>query len=405
MHRTHRHLPVRLRAAAIAPVMALEAALQPLRPRVRGFRGWVAETAIRLSSLTGWEDVEVLSALDPLLEGKRFAFIGENDHWVHEKYPYRLLLIRYLHSRGWRAVGEELSFSDGVRVDRYLVGGDPSELDRVVTYGYRGCARGDRDDSPRGALRGMRERHPAAMGTEQKEFARALRSLARVDDEAAEGPLRFFGFDVDYEPGAAYELLEQVLATAASDGAVVRLRGALDRVLGETLAEEVERLDRACVLLEERRDALEQVLGPTGFATLRRLVRTAAISHRYVQMIQAAVTFEDLRPAMALRERLMLEHVEYAVSLGRPGEKVALVGQNLHLARDSRNATRARSSPCGCWRTGVGTPVRFLRPRAGCAASAAPSTPSWRARAQLRVAASCFSRVRWTREPRFCPGR
>lgn len=47
------------------------------------------------------------SVLDELADRCRVAFIGEMDHFVAEKTPARLLVCRYLASRGWRWFGEE----------------------------------------------------------------------------------------------------------------------------------------------------------------------------------------------------------------------------------------------------------------------------------------------------------
>lgn len=107
-------------------------------------------------------DVGKLAVLDDSLTGKRVVYLGEEDHWVREKTEYRLLLLRYLFSRGWRFVGEELGRSDGVRLDRYLETGDESWLARMATHGYRGALRSDRDDKPTGLLKDSAVRYPTA---------------------------------------------------------------------------------------------------------------------------------------------------------------------------------------------------------------------------------------------------
>ena len=68
------------------------------------------------------------AALDRMLAGKRFVFLGEPDHFIVEKYPFRLLLIQHLFGRGWRHVGMETGRSVGWCVDRYLETGDASQL-------------------------------------------------------------------------------------------------------------------------------------------------------------------------------------------------------------------------------------------------------------------------------------
>ena len=53
------------------------------------------------------------AVLDRLLEGKRFVFLGEPDHFIVEKYPFRLTLTRFLFARGWRHASMETGRSVG----------------------------------------------------------------------------------------------------------------------------------------------------------------------------------------------------------------------------------------------------------------------------------------------------
>lgn len=96
---------------------------QPSRNDAATFITWAREHAVMVESLDESGDVEKLSFLDELLENKRVVYLGEEDHWIHEKTDYRLLLLRYLVSRGWRYVGEELGFSDGLQIDHYTARG------------------------------------------------------------------------------------------------------------------------------------------------------------------------------------------------------------------------------------------------------------------------------------------
>ena len=92
------------------------------------------------------------------------------DHFIHEKYDFRLLCIRYLASRGWRWFGEELDHRQGERIDRYLTGnGDASLLDAI--------------DEPEwytsGILASNTDRYPkAAFDAEQRRFHEAVRRTA-----------------------------------------------------------------------------------------------------------------------------------------------------------------------------------------------------------------------------------
>jgi erythromycin esterase-like protein len=248
------------------------------------------------------------AVLDELVDASRVAFIVEMDHFIHEKYAYRLALIRYLRSRGYTWFGEELGWTDGVRIDRYLTTGDESHLDRVATYGYEGHARADgRDDSPTGILAESTSAHPeAAFRHEQREFARAVRKEAQTPGP----PLRWFGFDVDYDPGVGYEELR--------DRGVV-----LERPAGESLADESARIAST---LESSAASLA--------ADARHALVVMAGSFEYVAMAHPAESYDALAPAMARRERVMHANVDHVLDTVAAGEKVALIAGSLHLMKD-----------------------------------------------------------------------
>jgi hypothetical protein len=193
------------------------------------FKEWAAAHAILLDPLDGFTaDPEKLSILDAALEGKRIVFLGEQDHFVHEKYDYRMIVARYLFSRGWRWFGEEMGWSDGIRVDKYLASGNAEILDRVAIYGDRSAMRTDRNDDPTGILKDgwSPERFPQReFKAKQARFARGLYELTR--SRGHEGQLRFFGFDCDALPGGGYIDLEEILQPFARDDLVARLRRTL----------------------------------------------------------------------------------------------------------------------------------------------------------------------------------
>jgi erythromycin esterase-like protein len=160
------------------------------------------------------------------------------DHFVHEKYAFRLRCLRYLVARGWRWFGEELDRRQGERVDAYLRGGPADLLDPIEKPEWY----------TRGILVQATERHPkAAFDAEQRRFAEAVRVVAPG--------VRWLGFDI----------------------------GGAD----------------------------------TG----------------YLELANAATTYEELQPSMALRERLMHERVAQVLA-DHPDEKVALFAGSLHLMKD-----------------------------------------------------------------------
>jgi erythromycin esterase-like protein len=316
------------------------------RRAARDFVAWAREHAICFDSLDP-ADVrpEALRALDPLVAGCRLAYLGECHHFVREKYFYRLLFVRWLHGHGFHHLGEELSWSDGLRVARYLASGDPGELDHVHAYGYEGGKRADRDDEPTGILAEFAAEQPvAALAAAQRRFAEALRDLE---------PLAFFGFDIDYEPGVGCELLEEWRDRLEAGEPEIARR--LPRVPGESLEEEVARLRAAEHAIEARGSTLPR--------ELHRALRSVRQGLEYLGMAHAARTYEALRPAMALRERVMVEQVERVLE-GAPASRVTLMAHNQHLARadDAIRSPAAAVGPGGNRVPALGTTLARSHP-------------------------------------------
>ena len=168
-------------------------------------------------------DIEAFSVLDDLASESRLAFIGEMDHFVAEKRDARLMVCRYLASRGWRLFGEEW----------------PDDEHQLPFE--RGILANDRQPI-------------SALEADQCRFREAL---ARAAPES-----QWFSFDAD------------------------------------------------------SRDL------------------------EYVAMAEAATTYEQLRPAMALRERIMQRKVT-SVLERYPSEKVALLAAAQHLLKDDSTVVQA----------------------------------------------------------------
>jgi hypothetical protein len=243
------------------------------------------------------------SALDELAERARVAYVAESHHFVREKYAVRRAAVRWLAARGWTWFGEELGWTDGVRVDR-------GELDRVPTYGHLGARRSDRHDRPWGILDTGDGGEPAdGFVRAQIAFARSLQHLG----------VRWFGFDVDGWTTAAVELLREL---GAAEG--------LDPVPGESLQEEA---DRVATVAAGRIGSLP----PAAARALDAYATTLA----YAVQAYPATAWEQLRPAMATREQLMWRHVDAVLddpAFAGPGAKVALLAGSLHLLKDDTAA-------------------------------------------------------------------
>jgi hypothetical protein len=175
----------------------------------------LADRAIPLELDGEHGSLEPFAVLDEVAERATIAFIGEMEHFIAEKYAYRLLCMRYLASRGWRWFGEEW----------------PSDPKPTFT---RGLLANDRQPTRQ-------------LETAQVRFHADMRRL--IPD------VQWFSFDAT--------------------------------------ADDVD----------------------------------------YVEAALAATTYDELRPAMALRERIMQRKV--ARILGdHPGEKVALIAAAQHLLKD-----------------------------------------------------------------------
>jgi len=336
------------------------------RPAASAFLEWARGVAILLDDFgDDRADVERLAFLDKALEGKRIVYLGEPNHWIHEKYAYRLLMVRYLFSRGWRHLGEELSWSDGRRVDRYLETGEPGQLDRVTAYGYEGANRTDRDDKPTGLLKDSSSSFTTELfRAEQVRFAQALRRMSESRPLGSER-LHFFGFDADYVPGAGYEHIDELLCPARDSPLVAEMRALLARVEGETVQEESARFGEALEWLEENVDRVERVTGIESCERLRYALLNTRDSLDYVAEANPATDWAALRRAMAKRELIMQRHVATLLSELGPEGKVILMAHNQHLAKDDAGikAPEVGAGPGGSLVPSTGAYINSLFPK------------------------------------------
>jgi hypothetical protein len=315
---------------------------------LKDFKSFVRERAIHLDlNAPAADNAAKLSPLDSSVAAKRFAFVGEPDHFIHEKYQYRATMLAYLARHGFTRIGEELSRTDGVRIERFIESGDPSHLARVASYGYRGGLRDDRDDRPTGVLKdSYGDKYPLAeFRAEQVRFAEAMRTIAAPLASGA-NRLRWFGFDVDALPGCAYEDLAAMLDGARDDSAVASILDGLRRVPAESLEDEVRRLDSVLEKFRAERDHLGTVLGLEIAEEAAYITQWLRDSFAYLLMIIPITKWEHLNPAMAEREQMMHREVMRQLESARPGEKIALFSHDVHLCRDA-SAIRGLSAAAG----------------------------------------------------------
>jgi len=274
-------------------------------------KGWIDEHAVRLDPVTYEPDVKDAARLAPLDAALRVAtvvFLGETNHFVHEKADFRLWWLRRLAERRPLVIGEELGWSDGHDISRYLRTGDERHLDQAATFGGTSHRRADRDDRPKGVFKASNDAYPTALfKAEQTRFYQGLRALP--------GIRRFFGFDIDVA-GTGYL---DIRGHARHDPAFWRR---LEQVPGESMAEEAERLERALTML------------PDDDCELRADLAAAITSLRYTQMVNDATCYDAARPAMAYREDVMKRHLERELRLMADGDVLVLMAHAAHLAKD-----------------------------------------------------------------------
>lgn len=272
------------------------------RHKIEKFIGWARENALMLDFPEAMNaGAESLSFLDGLLEKKRVVYLGEEDHWIHEKNEYRILLLRYLVSRGWRFIGEELGWSDGTRIDRFIGTGKPSELERIATYGYRGDERGDRKDSATGLLKDSSDHYPLQeFKAEQLRFAQALRNINEGLDQYEK--LHYFGFDVNAAAGGGCRDIEDLLGSREHAAEIAELKKMLAIIPGESIEEEIQRLNRVLEFVQLKIYRLKELLGEKNYQQLRQNILTIRDSFSYFRIANPAVDYKTLNKAMAARE-------------------------------------------------------------------------------------------------------
>lgn len=296
---------------------------------------WIDDNAIALDPST-LEPVDAarLAPVDERLREARFVFLGETNHFVREKTDFRLWWLRRIAATGRHIVlAEELSWSDGHDVSRYLETGDESALARAATFGDKRHERADRCDDPTGVFKESFATYPHdAMLREHARFYRGVRELGCVT--------RFFGFDVD-AVGAGYE---DVLAHRDDPDLRDGFWERLERRPGESVDEEIERLES---VLDEHPG-----LGKARMAHIE--VDAMIASLRYTSLVNPATSYEALRPAMELREHVMKRNVERALYPLTDDDVLVVMSHAFHLAKDDAGIRGPGVGPGGGRTTSVG---------------------------------------------------
>ena len=317
---------------------------------------WAAERSLILDP-TGWPAVtpDELGPVIDQLDEKRFVFLGEPDHYIAEKYDYRLALIRALVGEGYRHIGMEMGFSDGVRIDRYLETGDERHLDRVATYGYRGDLRPDRRPVPKTVRAVAEQPFYDAFVAAERDFLGQLREIS-ASLEPDEERLHWFGWDIDaVYPDGGYADAREILDPHTGVPVVEDIVMGMALVPSETSTEEVARLERVLALIVDRDTETRNALGRDDAEMLRRIVQNLIDSLSFYGLAFREPFGQHWNEALQQREAALIDRLDtgWMAELD-PSTKVILMGHNMHLGKDSSTLASGRAGSgetTGMWPT------------------------------------------------------
>jgi erythromycin esterase-like protein len=257
------------------------------------------------------------AALDRMLRGKRFVFLGEPDHFIVEKYPFRLALTRCLFARGWRHVSMETGRSIGWRVDRYLETGDTSQLDI---------------EPPTLATVAIHEKVLEFIDEHEGHFHEQLRQISE-SCEPGTPRLHYWGYDLDLgEPLASLRPIQWLLEGQA-DSQVQELLSTLDKLRGLSTDEQLAQIEAMQNHLTASADIL-----PAG--TQRELRSWLVFLHDSVAAEKRPRVNQDARGSRrwwAQREHFLMQSLDTIVDALSGDDKLILLGHNVHLSKDAAN--------------------------------------------------------------------
>lgn len=312
----------------------------------RAFVSWARQAAIPMpASPEEPMNDEALSMLERMLKDKRFVFLGEPDHYLIEKFPFRLMFIRNLFDRGWQHVGMEMGRSMGWRLNQYIDTGDTVFLPHSKMedgYDYRKAF---------GHMFDFIEQHEPV-------FFKQLRTLSE-SRPPGRPRLHFFGFDMDVgHPLAALEPIRSFLKAHDSNDHVRKLLeelNKLDRLEVKHYLPHVEAIQKD---LTERQNNFVRTLGKNNWCQLESWICTLRAGVAAVERPRPAQDAPGHRLWRAEREKTMMEQMDDIVAAFSSDDKFILLGHNGHLSKDASNLCfrpqRSVFWGCGSWLRALG---------------------------------------------------
>ncbi len=255
------------------------------------------------------------AALDRMLVGKRYVFLGEPDHCIVEKYPFRLTVLQHLFARGWRHIAMETGRSLGWRVDRFFETGDASHL-------HDEPPPSSPDVAIHGKTLGFIDRH-------ENPFHEQLR---RLSESRAQGTprLHYWGYDLDLGmPLGSIEPIQQLLE--GHSGQAHELLSAIGKLKGLSTDEQLAQI-------ETLRDNLAAGANTLAGGTFDELQSWLSFLHDSVAAEKRPRLNQDPRGHRlwrAERERLMMRYLDEIVGALGADERLILMGHNGHLSKDA----------------------------------------------------------------------
>ncbi|HHX87497.1 MAG TPA: erythromycin esterase family protein, partial [Firmicutes bacterium] len=191
--------------------------------------------------------------------------------------------------------------------------------------------------------------------------AEALRSLSE-NRPPGSNRLHFFGFDIDVLAGGGYEDLAGLINQYRDAPEVRSLQTLLERVPGETIDQEIDRLTRAVQIIGHQSDQLAKRLGKEHYQQIKQWSLTLLDSFKFIRTANPANDWATLNRAMAAREEVMAHHVMHVWSQMAPEEKLVLMGHNRHLSKDAGSIHTKGASPGSRQWHSMGTLIHRLLP-------------------------------------------
>jgi erythromycin esterase-like protein len=271
------------------------------------------------------EDARLI--LERILEGKRFVFLGEPDHFFIEKYSFRLTFIQYLFANGWQHLAMENGRSVGWRIDQYLKTGDAS-------YWHFDLPRNPHNPLDAATLGRMSE----FIGRyEYSSFPEQLRQISESCEDVT-SRLHYMGFDLDLGvPLGSAKPIRLLLEKYTQDKQIKGILRSLNELTELSTDQQLAQVEAIQGDVTAQTDTLTKALGQETFEELQS----------WMCFLHDSITAEK-RPRMkqdprghrlwrAERERLMMRYLDKIVDGLDGDEKIILMGHNGHLSKDAAN--------------------------------------------------------------------